>query len=59
MEILWKGTASAEFRAICPELYGNRVFPQNFQTRKLGEVSVFYAVLVAMTLRRYLPTSLR
>ena len=30
---LWKGT-----------LCGNCAFPQNFRTRKLGEISVFYAV---------------
>ena len=35
MEILWKGTVSVKFRAI----------PQNFCTRKLGEFTVFYAVL--------------
>ena len=27
-----------------PEIYGNRTFPQNFQIRKLGEISVFYTV---------------
>ena len=27
------------------ELWGNCAFPQNFQTRKLGEISVFYAVI--------------
>ena len=29
-----------------PELCGNCVFPQNFYTRKLGEITVFYAVRV-------------
>ena len=35
VEILWKGTVSAQ--AIRPTLCGNCAFPQNFQTRKLGE----------------------
>ena len=43
-EILWKGTVSAEFRANHPKLCGNCSFPQNFHTRKFGEISVFYAV---------------
>ena len=40
MEILWKGTVSAN----CPKLCGKGVFPQNFQTRKLGKVTVFFTV---------------
>ena len=28
----------------CPKLCGNCTFPQNFRTRKLGEITVFYAV---------------
>ena len=43
MEILQKGTVSAEFRANCLKLCANCVFPQNFHTRKLGETAVFYA----------------
>ena len=43
VESLQKGTVSIEFR---PKLCGNCVFPQNFRTRKLGEISVFYAVLI-------------
>ena len=27
-----------------PKLCGNCTFPQNFRTRKLGEITVFYAV---------------
>ena len=34
---------SAEFRANRPKLYA---FSQNFHIRKLGEISVFYAVIV-------------
>ena len=45
MEILWKGTVSALFQAIRPKLCGNCPFPQNFHIRKLGEITVFYAVL--------------
>ena len=47
MEILRKDTFSAQFRAIRPKLCGNCAFPQNFHTRKLGEISVFYAVVGA------------
>ena len=44
MEILWKGTVSAQFRAIRPKLCGNCAFPQNLHTRKLGEITVFFGV---------------
>ena len=44
MEILWEGTVSAEFRAIRPKLCGNCAFPQNFHTRKLEEITVFFVV---------------
>ena len=30
-----------------PKLCGNCAFPQNFRTRKLGEITVFYAVVIA------------
>ena len=46
MEILWNGTVSVEFRKNYTELWGYFDFPQNFHTRKLGEITVFYAVLV-------------
>ena len=45
MEILYKGTVSAEFRANCPKLYGNCVVLQDLCTRKLDENTAFYAVL--------------
>ena len=44
MEILWKGTVYAKFRANHPKLSRNCAFPQNFHTRKLGEITVFFAV---------------
>ena len=44
MEILWNGTVSVEFRKNYTELWGYFDFPQNFHTRKLGEITVFYAV---------------
>ena len=51
--LVWKffenqPTASAEFRAnrSKPKLCGNYVFPENFHTKKLGELTVFYAVTV-------------
>ena len=34
-------------KAIRPKLCGNCAFPQNFHTRKLGEIAVFFAVIVA------------
>ena len=40
-----KGTVSTQFRAIRPKLCGICVFPKNFYTRKLGETTVFFAVL--------------
>ena len=45
VEILRKGTVTTEFRAIRPKLCGNCAFPQNFHTRKLGEITVFYAMI--------------
>ena len=44
MEILWKGTVSAYFRANRPKLWGNCAFPENFHTMELGEITVFYVV---------------
>ena len=41
---MWKGTVSVEFRAIHQKLCGDCTFPQNFDTRKLSEISVFHAV---------------
>ena len=36
---------SHTLRKICPKLCGNCAFPQNFHTRKLGEITAFYAVI--------------
>ena len=44
MEILRKGTVSAKFRANRPKLCGNCAFPQNFHTKKLGEITIFFEV---------------
>ena len=44
--ILWKRTVFVEFRANRPKLCENCAFLQNFHTRKLGEISVSYAVYV-------------
>ena len=60
MEILWKGTVSTKFRATVStkfwanrsKLCGNFALPQNFQTRKLGEITVFYAVIFPVFLNR-------
>ena len=48
MENLWRGTVSAGFGAIRPKLCGNCAFPQTFHTRKLGEITVIYAVLLTL-----------
>ena len=45
VEILWKGTVSAQFEAIRPKLCGNCALPQNFHTTKLGKTTVFLAVI--------------
>ena len=36
---------SHTLRKICPKLCGNCAFPLNFHTRKLGEITAFYAVI--------------
>ena len=46
VEILRKGTISAQFRVIRPKLCGNCAFPQNCHTRELGEITVFFAVII-------------
>ena len=40
----WDGIVSAEFWTTRPKLCGNCDVTQKFQTRKLGEISVFYTV---------------
>ena len=35
---------TAQNAVISPNFKGNCVFPQNFQTMKSGEITVFYAV---------------
>ena len=45
---MWKFSGKAQFPhsfGRCPKLYGNCAFPQNSHTRKLGKITVFYAVL--------------
>ena len=46
VEILRKGTVSAEFWTIRPKLCGNCDFRQNFHTMKLGKITVFYTVYI-------------
>ena len=45
--LVWKfcGKAQFSYTANRPKLCGNCAFPQNFHSRKLGELMVFYAVL--------------
>ena len=47
VEILWKQTVSRERRVICPKLCGKCTLAQNFNPRKLGEISVFYTVKIS------------
>ena len=44
VEILRDGAVYVQFWAIRPKLCGNCAFPQNFHTKKLGEITAFYAV---------------
>ena len=46
VKILWKDTASAKFWVNLPKLYEKCVVPENFYTKKLGKISVFYAIPV-------------
>ena len=54
MEILWKDTVTAYFLVNRPKLCGNCAFPQNFHTRKLGEITLFYAVVMLQKLQKTL-----
>ena len=51
VKILWKGTVSSQFWENRPKLWGNCALPQNFYTRKFGEMTVFYAVWVVAILQ--------
>ena len=53
MEILWKDTVSALFQAIRLKLCRNCAFPQNFHTRKLGEITVFLSVFAKALLLNF------
>ena len=53
-----KYTISAKFLVNNPKLNGNYAFPQNFRTRKLVEISIFYAVVHAYALNKNLLTSI-
>ena len=46
VESLWEGTVPAVFLVNRPKLCGNCAFPLNFHTKKLVEITVFYAVEV-------------
>ena len=43
--LVWKFCGKTQFPHF---LCGNCAFPQNFHTRKLGEITAFYAVLLAI-----------
>ena len=44
MEILWEGIVFAEFRVIRLKLCRDRASPQNFHTRKLGQITVLRSI---------------
>ena len=46
MEILWKSIVSKEFQENRLKSCGNCVFLQNFCSKKLGEITAFFAVAV-------------
>ena len=48
--LVWKFCGKEQFPhiAIRPKLWGNCSFPQNFHTRKLVEITVFFAVFVTL-----------
>ena len=41
-----KAQVCAEFRANCSKLCENYAFPQNFNSRKLDEILIFYAMTI-------------
>ena len=53
VEILRKGIVSAQFRANCPKLCGNCVFPQNFHTRKSGEITIQNIIVLAKSMIKF------
>ena len=48
--LAWNFCGKAQFWALCPKLCRNCAFPQNVHARKLGEITVFFALLVRMSL---------
>ena len=50
VETFWKRTASVKSLANHSKLCRNCAFPQNFHTRKLGEILVFYAVMLPISI---------
>ena len=50
--ILWKGTVFAQFRGIRSKLFENFAFPQNFHTKKLGQITVFLHAYLETVVQR-------
>ena len=48
VEILLKGTVSKSFWKICPKRCGNCAFSKSLYTRKLGEIKIFFAVIIVV-----------
>lgn len=47
-ETFWNHPVSVDCQANRSKLSGNYAFPQNFHTRKLGEISAFYILLLVV-----------
>ena len=54
MEILWNCTISAEFWAIFPKFSESCDFQQNLHIKNLGEILLFYEVLLAISSKNYI-----
>ena len=48
VDILWKGTVSKSFWKIFPKLCGNCAFSKSLYTRKLGEIKIFFTVIIVV-----------
>ena len=44
VEFTAKGTVSVQFQENIPKLYLNCAFPQNLYTKKLGKITIFFAL---------------
>ena len=49
--MLWKGTISVKFWANRSKFGGSCAFPQNFYNRELGEIAVFYTMIISLLVK--------